>query len=74
MTPLQYRAAVAIEKEKMAIQTIIEDIKVGQHFNRKVTTGPGTRGLKDEMKPEYQPVIDLLKARIDELNNQLLAL
>lgn len=74
MTPIQYRSAVAIDREKMSIQSIIEDIQTGRNFVRHVSMGPNTRGLKTEMKPEYQPIIDLLKARIEELDKQLIAL
>lgn len=74
MTPLQFRSAVAIDKEKISIQSLIQEIQNGQYFNKKVATDDGKRGLKDELKPEYQEVIDLLKARIDSLNEKLLAL
>lgn len=63
MTPLQFRAAVNIDKEKMCVQALIEEVKNQSRFH-----------VGNELKPEYQAIVYALEAQIKVLNDKILAL
>jgi hypothetical protein len=69
MTHDQFKKAESIEKEKLSVMSIIEDIRSCRYFNRHLPHGD--RGLRQELKPSYEIIVDALKARIKELESEL---
>lgn len=63
MTPIQFRTAVLIDKEKMCVQALIEDVKNQSRFH-----------VGNELKPEYKAIVDALEAQIKVLNDKILAI
>lgn len=67
MTPDKFSKAKNIDREAARVRAIITEM----HDIFCDHKPDGQRGLKKVLKPEYEPVVKLLKKRIESLNKEM---
>lgn len=72
MTREQYNKAERIQKERLYLQSMVQDVQSTKHFQQvKPNNTPGYRGIDWEMKPEYNDLVSWLKHRIIDLDREM---
>lgn len=67
MTTDQFRKAKNIDREIALVRAMITEMHDSFYDHKPV----GQRGLQKVLKPEYEPVVKLLKERIESLNKEM---
>lgn len=67
MTPDQFRKAKNIDREASLVRAMITEM----HESFSDHKPNGQRGLEKVLKPEYEPVVKLLRERIETLNEEM---
>lgn len=67
MTTDQFRKAKNIDREISLVRSMITEMH-DSFYDHKPN---GQRGLEKVLKPEYEPIVKLLKERIDSLNKEM---